>query len=294
MVAEPGDDEDVVAPLGDHLDRLVVGVGRVLDHVDARLDAQLDAVVAAHVRGDLAVARVRLPHRCLDLLERVHRLLGRDPRAAAEEALARHVHLDDVAALLDVLADGLAHLVDAVGEDRQALHPEPPERGVPVEHPAGRADVAAGCGEPRPDDDPLLDRVADRHVDAVQGAGARGRGVAAPQRELGVLHRVDRRELRRQLQVEVRKLADAPERDVEVALGEARHQGLALQVEHSVVAVRVLTPVGGPADVRDAVALDPDGPVLDGLAAVAVDQLRVDEEGRRLFEQCLRHAQPPV
>jgi hypothetical protein len=81
---------------------------------------------------------------------------------------------------------------------------------------------------------------------------------------------------------------------VEVALGEARHQGLALQVHDAVVPVRVLAPVGGPADVRDAVALDANSAVLDRLAAVAVDQPCVDEEGRRLFEECLRHAQPPV
>src|SRR6185312_4791732 len=100
---------------------------------------------------------------------------------------------------------------------------------VPVEHAARRADVAARGGEPRADDDALLDRVADGHVDAVQRAGAGGRRVPAAKRELRVLDGVDRGELGGQLQVEIRKLTDAPERDVEVALGETGEEGLALQ-----------------------------------------------------------------
>ena len=86
MVAEARDDEDVVLALGDHRDRLVVGVGRVLEDVDARRDAELDAVVAADVRRDLPVALVRLVDRDRDLLEGVHRLLGR--RARPQQALA--------------------------------------------------------------------------------------------------------------------------------------------------------------------------------------------------------------
>ena len=86
MVAEARDDEDVVLALGDHRDGLVVGVGRVLEDVDAGLDAELDAVVAAHVRRDLAVALVRLLDGDRDLLEGVHRLLGR--HAGPQQALA--------------------------------------------------------------------------------------------------------------------------------------------------------------------------------------------------------------
>ena len=104
MVAESRHDEHVILALGDHLDRLVIGVGGVLEHVDVGLGAELDAVHAANVRGDLTVALVRLVDGHLDLLQGVHRLLGR--HAGPQQALARHVELDDVAAFLDVLANG--------------------------------------------------------------------------------------------------------------------------------------------------------------------------------------------
>ena len=61
---------------------------------------------------------------------------------------------------------------------------------------------------------------------------------------------------------------------------------LPVQVDHPLVAVGVLAPVGGPADVRDPVAFDADGSVLDGRAAVAVDQLRVEKQGGRLLGNC--------
>ena len=80
--------------------------------------------------------------------------------------------------------------------------------------------------------------------------GARDARVAAAQRELGVLDRVDRRPLRRELEVEVGQLAHAPERDVEVPLDQPGHERLALEVDHAHVAVRALAEVGRLADRR--------------------------------------------
>ena len=163
---------------------------------------------------------------------------------------------------------------------------------VPVEHARGRADVAPRGGHARPGDDALLDHVADRHVDAVERTRARDAGVAAAQRELGVLDRVDGRALGRQLQVEIGQLADAPERDVEVTLDQAGHERLAAEVDDALVAVRVLAEVVGAADGGDQVALDPDGGVLDRLTAVAVDQAAVEEQRRRVRDE-QAHCDPP-
>src|SRR5260221_3584297 len=82
---------------------------------------------------------------------------------------------------------------------------------------------------------------------------------------------------------------------MEVTFGQAGQQGLPLQVEHPLIAVGVLAPVRRPADVRDPVALDADGSVVDGLAAVAVDQPCVEKQCRRAFQYRVRHSySPPV
>ena len=277
MVPEARHDEHGVLARRDHLDRLVVGVGGVLEHVDTRLDADLDTVVASHVRRDLAVALVGLVDGDCDLLEGVHRLLGRHART--KETLARDVELDHVAAFLDVLADGLADLLHAVGEDREPFHAELPVRGVPVEHPRGGTDVAARGRHARAGDDAFVDQVTDRHVDPVQGAGTGDSRIAAAQRELGVLDGIDRRALDRELQIEILELADAPERDVEMALDQAGHQRLAREVDGAEVAVRALAEVRRTPYPRDLVAFDENGSAVDRRASSPVDQPRVQKQG---------------
>ena len=119
----------------------------------------------------------------------------------------------------------------------------------------------------------------------MQRARARDAGVAAAQRELGVLDRVDGRALGRQLEVEIGELADAPERDVEVPLDQPGHERLAAEVDDAHVAVRVGAEIVAAADRRDQVALDLDRGVLDRLAPVTVDQAAVEEQRRRIRDE---------
>ena len=112
----------------------------VLDAVDARLDGGADAVVAVGVGGHLEPGPVGLVHDGAQLLVGV--LLGAG-RAGVGHDAARGAHLDELGAVLDLIADRLAHLADAVGDallDRQRhdVRGEGLEHGG-VEMPAGGA-----------------------------------------------------------------------------------------------------------------------------------------------------------
>src|SRR3546814_2163382 len=78
-VEEPGEAgrHEVLVLLGlQHVERLVVGEGGVVDELDAVAHALLDGVRGARVGGELLVAAARLAHRHRDFLFRHRRLLG--------------------------------------------------------------------------------------------------------------------------------------------------------------------------------------------------------------------------
>jgi hypothetical protein len=90
-----------------------VDVGAVLDGVDARLGGKEDALRAMRVRGHLAAQAVRIGHHGLQFLEAV--LAGLRIVALGQHA-AGGAHLDQIGAVLDVLAHVLLHGGDAVGD----------------------------------------------------------------------------------------------------------------------------------------------------------------------------------
>ena len=99
-------------------DALVVDQRGVLDRVDAGLDGPLDGLRAVRVRGDLAPGLVGGIGRDLQLFERVLRGAG---LVALGEDAAGGEDLDDVDAVLDLLAHGLPYLFGAVGDAEVAL-----------------------------------------------------------------------------------------------------------------------------------------------------------------------------
>ena len=110
----------------------------MLDAIDARLDRGPDAVVAVCVRRDLEPGAVRFVGDRPQLLVGV---LLRTGRAGVRHDAARRADLDQLRAVLDLVADRLAHLADPVGDallDRQG-HDVRRER---LEH--GRVQVPAG------------------------------------------------------------------------------------------------------------------------------------------------------
>jgi hypothetical protein len=110
----------------------------VLDAVDAGLDGGADAVVAVGVGGDLEPGPMGLVGDGDQLLGGV---LLRTGRARVGHDAAGRAHLDELGAVLDLVAHGLAHLGDAVGDPllhREGEHPGPEA----LEH--RRVEVAAG------------------------------------------------------------------------------------------------------------------------------------------------------
>ena len=99
-------------------DALVVDQRRVFDGVDAGLDGPLDGLGAVGVGGDLASGLVRSVGGNFEFFQRV---LGRARLIALGENSSRGHDLDDIDAVLDLLADGLADLVGTVGDAEVAM-----------------------------------------------------------------------------------------------------------------------------------------------------------------------------
>ncbi len=189
--------EDVVVVVDVHDEVGAVGLGEgdafvvdergVLDGVDAGLDGPLDGLGAVGVGGDLASGLVGGVGGDLEFFEGV--LRGAGLIALGEDAAGGH-DLDDVDAVFDLLADGLADLVGTVGDAEVAVSWEESDGGfgrVVVEVAVAAGDGEAGAG----------------------GDDARARDVAG----VDVLAQVDRREGRRA------DVADGGEAGVEGQLG---------------------------------------------------------------------------
>ena len=104
---------DERAALERELLRLLAHQRRVLDAVDPGLDRGPDALVTVRVRGDPHAASVGLVD------DRPQLLVGvvlRARRAGERHDTTRRAHLDQLGAVLDLVAHRLAHLADAVGD----------------------------------------------------------------------------------------------------------------------------------------------------------------------------------
>ena len=151
---EPG------ALLEHHLNALVVDQAAVLDRVDAGHQGVLDPLRPVRVGGDLAAGGVRLLDRGPQLLDRE---LGRAGRIAARQHAAGGVHLDHVDPVLDLRANDVAHLVDAVGDLEVALLGKHRDahlgrKAVQVAVAAGHRDARPAGHDPRTDQKSLVDR----------------------------------------------------------------------------------------------------------------------------------------
>src|SRR5436853_37674 len=88
---------------------LIASIGAMLDRVAAAVEGAVQPLAAVRVAGHLALLSVRLVDDRAQLLDRERRL--RDEVAGLVEPRAvRHVDLDPVGAVVDLLARGLARL----------------------------------------------------------------------------------------------------------------------------------------------------------------------------------------
>ena len=144
----------------------------MFDGVDAGLDGPLDGLGPVGVGGDLAAGLVGGVGGDLELFEGV--LGGAGLVALGEDAAGGH-DLDDVDAIFDLLADGLANLVGAVGDSEVAVGGKEGDGGfggvvVEVAVAAGDGEAGARGDDARAGDVAGVDVVAE--VDGEEGDGA--------------------------------------------------------------------------------------------------------------------------
>ena len=176
-------------------DRLVVHQEPVLDAVDAGFDGVLHRLGAVRVCGDPHPAPVRLVD---DRPQFLVRIVLRTSLPVNDITPPETADLDQLGAVLDLVAHRLADLVDSVGDallDRQleyARHERGEHRRVQV--PAGRGDRVAGRDHPRAVDPARVDGLAERDVEQIaagldeQAEVAHG-GESRAQRAAGIADR---------------------------------------------------------------------------------------------------------
>src|SRR5439155_18610649 len=149
--------------LFDHLRDLRVGeLETMLNGVTTAIQGSLQARPVIGVAGDLAAPSVRLVHDGLELLDRQgglrnERTLLIDPRPV------RHVHLDPVRAVIQLLARRLARLDGAIDQLRPLRHLELGR--IPFQHVAtARRDRARRYEHARARNVALVDRLLDADV----------------------------------------------------------------------------------------------------------------------------------
>src|ERR1051326_6667939 len=132
-------------PLAQHLrDGGVVEVEAVLDRVAAAVERAMQPLAAGRVARPLVLPRVRLVDDRAQLLDRERRL-RHEIALLVEPRAVRHVDLDPVGAVVELLARGLARLDRAV-DDLHALRHLDLRRVALERIAAGRGD-AARAGE---------------------------------------------------------------------------------------------------------------------------------------------------
>ena len=277
----------------DHpLDRVVADHHPVLDAVDAGVEGGVHRLVAVGVGGDPQAATVGLVGDRRELLGGV---LLRAGRTGGGHHTTRGAALDQLGAVGDLVADGLADLADPVGDALLDRHPHDPggqpALGARVEVPAGRADGVAGRDDPRPLHPAGVDRVGEGDVDEV-AAGLDEQPQVADRREAGVegplavghgpeahLHGIQPDGV-----VQGRTLP--AEDEVDLHVHEARHEGELGQVDH------LVGPGGRRRVVRhggDDVPLDDDARPLEHLAEVHIE----DPLGAQDDDGLIRHVEVP-
>ena len=271
-VAEPRDERQPL--VRDHPERLVVGVGRVLERVHARLGGDAARALAAHVGGGHAASHPRLVHQGLDLGQRIGAVA--DGRVG-QQGVPADVALDDVGAVLDGAAHRRADGVGPVRDEGEALHAEPQVGRVPVGHAAGGADVPARGEEARARVEALREGLLQRGVDAVHRARRARRRVAAVQRELAVLGGAKRGQLGRTVEVEIGDDLDVVVRKMDMRLDEAGDHRPSAEVQRlGLAGARGVRRREG-TRVDDGVALDHEGGAFAGGRAGPVDEPEVLE-----------------
>ena len=146
-------------------------------------------------------------------------------------------HLDDLGALLDLLAHGPAEFVGSVGTvDGAAGADVPVPREALVARVPRRADVAAAGHEAGTGEQPFRDGGLHGRVDGKGRAGADRAGEAAAQQQLEMVRRPHGLQRRRLLQTERGRLgAELVVGGVEVAAHHSGHDGAPVEVDHPVL-----------------------------------------------------------
>ena len=164
--------------------RLLVEIAAVVDRIDAGLDRDAQAAAAERMADHPAVERVRLLDQCLHLVEVEGAVMRPVPRAragAAGRGAFDHIgpgahdpphHRPDIGEAVD----------DAVGQQRVVRHAaRETRRADPVADAADRRDDDERHDEPRPGDQPFVDRPLEPGVEA---GGVADRRIAGGERLL--------------------------------------------------------------------------------------------------------------
>jgi sugar phosphate isomerase/epimerase len=253
----------------------------VVDDVDAGIERHVDGLAVGDVAAHQHAALVGRLNAGRDLLGGHLGLLARCHRAVA----ARDEHLDDLGALLDLLAHGAAEAVRAVGAVDGAAGADVPVPGEALV--AGvprRADVPAAGHEAGPGEEALGDGGLHGRVDGKGRARADGAGEAAAQQQLEMVRRPHGLQRRRLLEPEGGRLGtELVVGGVEVAAHHARHDGAPVELDHPVLGTGVHGCAG--ADGGDATILDHHRGAGAGAVRVEDGGVAQDEprHGRRRF-----------
>ena len=224
-------------PLAHHLgNRRVVEIQPVLDRVAAAVESPVQPDPAVGMAGDLAAPAVGLVDDGLELLDG-QRGLRDEVSGSVDPRTVRHVDLEPVGAVGELLARGLARLDRPVDQLGALGHVE--LRGVSLQRIAARGrDRSRDHEHPRPRDVAPLDRLLDADI-AV--AGALGLDVADGREAL--IERPpgrDRRARRPQGRALLQQLCVVPslfgnlslQEDVRVCVDEARKHRRPREIDH--------------------------------------------------------------
>ncbi len=220
-------DEHAVLHRLQHVQRFLVRVLAVVDHVHPTPHRALHALRRSAMRVDHAVEIARDHDAGADFVLAHHRA---GQCAGARVIVAGDIQLDAVHALAHAKPSQLRHLHRPVGKHREAVAEL--VGAAFVAQTAGHGDLRPACAHARSRQIARLDRVADHHIDPQLGAGrAVGTGEAMIQQQPGVA-RGDQRVLLGWGVAEVGRARAVDEGDVGVALDQAGHQGHAARLDH--------------------------------------------------------------
>ena len=222
---------------GAELDHALDGHGvhsvAVVDDVDAGIERHVDGLAVGDVAAHQHAALVRRLDPRRDLLRSHFGLLARGDRAVP----ARDEHLDDLGALLDLLAHGEPEAVGTVGTvDGAAGAHVPVPREALVTGVARRADVTAARHQSGAGEHTLGDGRLHGRVDGEGCPCADRPGEPAPQQQFEVMGRPHGLQRRRLFEPEGGRLgAELVIGGVEVAAHHARHHRAPTQIHDPVV-----------------------------------------------------------